>query len=220
MTFIIAVQLKDSIVIAVDNKYLMLKNKEKDHFEEHHSSKLYAWHSGIITGTGEHYVIDKAVCLFINNADSDMQKLPTCLNISRQIREMEVGQHEQIHSSKLLYSQYSENGAKLFAIEPTEELGKYQTTQFKENDLIIWLFNPSIQSISENLKTLYSNPRSKASFDRIEDWLDYYISAIAEIYAKQSCVDLLMSSSFNIFFQTKDQYFYKYIQNNQILHLK
>ena len=220
MTFIVAVQLKDSIVVAVDNKYLTLENKELDHFEEHISSKLYTWHSGIITGTGEHYVIDKAVRLFINNVDSNIEKLPTCLNISRQIREMEVGQHEQIQSSKLLYSEYSENGAKLFAIEPTKELGKYQTTEFKENDLIIWLFNPNIQSISENLKTLYSNPRPKTSFNRIEDWLDYYISALAEIYAKQSCIDSWMSSSFDIFFQTKDQYFYKHIQNNQTLHLK
>ena len=220
MTFIVAVQLKDSIVVAVDNKYLTLENKELDHFEEHISSKLYTWHSGIITGTGEHYVIDKAVRLFINNVDSNIEKLPTCLNISRQIREMEVGQHEQIRSSKLLYSEYSENGAKLFAIEPTKELGKYQTTEFKENDLIIWLFNPNIQSISENLKTLYSNPRPKTSFNRIEDWLDYYISTIAEIYAKQSCVDTWMSSSLDIFFQTKDQYFYKHIQNNQTLHLK
>ena len=220
MTFIVAVQLKDSIVVAVDNKYLTLENKELDHFEEHISSKLYTWHSGIITGTGEHYVIDKAVRLFINNVDSNIEKLPTCLNISRQIREMEVGQHEQIQSSKLLYSEYSENGAKLFAIEPTKELGKYQTTEFKENDLIIWLFNPNIQSISENLKTLYSNPRPKTSFNRIEDWLDYYISTIAEIYAKQSCVDICVSRIMEIYFQTKDQYFYKHIQNNQTLHLK
>ena len=220
MTFIVAVQLKDSIVVAVDNKSLTLENKELDHFEEHLSSKLYAWHSGIITGTGEHYVIDKAVRLFINNVGSDIKKLPTCLNISRQIRKMEVGQHDQIQSSKLLYSQYSENGAKIFSIEPTEETGKYQTTEFKENDLIIWLFNPNIQSISENLKMLYSNLRPKASFDRIEDWLDYYISALAEIYTKQSYVDSWMSSSFDVFFQTQDQYFYKHIQNNRMLHLK
>ena len=220
MTFIVAVQLKDSIVVAVDNKYLTLKDKEQDHFEEHLSSKLYAWHSGIITGTGEHYVIDKAVRLFINNVGSDIKKLPTCLNISRQIREMEVEEHDQIQSSKLLYSQYSENGAKLFAIEPIEETGKYQTTEFKENDLIIWLFNPNIQSISENLKMLYSNLRPKASFDRIEDWLDYYISALAEIYTKQSYVDSWMSSSFDVFFQTQDQYFYKHIQNKRMLHLK
>ena len=220
MTFIVAVQLKDSIVVAVDNKSLTLENKELDHFEEHLSSKLYAWHSGIITGTGEHYVIDKAVRLFINNVGSDIKKLPTCLNISRQIREMEVEEHDQIQSSKLLYSQYSENGAKLFTIEPIEETGKYQTKEFKENDLIIWLFNPNIQSISENLKTLYSNPRPKASFDRIEDWLDYYISALAEIYTKQSYVDSWMSSSFDVFFQTQDQYFYKHIQNNRMLHLK
>lgn len=220
MTFIVGIQLKDSIVVAVDNKHLLLKDKKLDQYQEYVDSKLYAWHSGIITGTGEHYVIDKAIRLFINNAESDLEKLPICLNISRQIREMEVGFHDQIKTSKLLYSSYSSNGAKLFAVEPTEELGKYQTTDFKENDLIIWLFNQNIQSISKNLKNLYSNQRSRASFDRVEDWIDYYISPIAEIYAKQSCVDSLMSSSFDIFFQTKEQYFYKHIENDQNLSLK
>lgn len=154
MTFIVAIQLKDSIVVAVDNKHLLLKDKKLDEYQEYVDSKLYAWHSGIITGTGEHYVIDKAIRLFINNVDSDLKKLPQCLNISRQIREMEVGHHDQIQSSKLLYSSYSENGAKLFSVEPTEELGEYQTNEFKENNLIIWLFNQNIQSITENLKAL------------------------------------------------------------------
>jgi len=220
MTFIVAIQLKDSIVVAIDNKHLLLKDKKIDEYQEYEDSKLYAWHSGIITGTGEHYVIDKAIRLFINNAESDLEKLPACLNISRQIREMEVGQHEQIQLSKLLYSSYSENGAKLFAIELNEESRKYQTTSFKENDLIIWLFNQNIQSISEDLKTLYANLRPRSSFTQVEDWIDYYISAIAKIYKKQSYIDTWMSRSFDIFFQTKDHYFYKHIENNQNLILK
>ena len=203
MTFIVAIQLQDSIVIAIDNKHLLLKDKKLDEYQEYEDSKLYAWHSGIITGTAEYYVIDKAIRLFINNTESDLEKLPECLNISRQIREMEVGQHEQIQLSKILYSSYSENGAKLFAVELNEESGLYQTSEFKENDLIIWLFNQNIQSITEDLKTLYANPRSRSSFTRVEDWIDYYISAIAEIYKKQSHVDSWMSSSFDIFFKLK-----------------
>ena len=215
MTFIVAIQLRDSIVIAIDNKHLLLKDKKLDEYQEYEDSKLYAWHSGIITGTGEHYVIDKAIRLFINNAESDLEKLPACLNISRQIREIEVGQHEQIQLSKILYSSYSENGAKLFAVELNEESGLYQTSEFKENDLIIWLFNQNIQSITEHLKTLYANPRPRSSFTRVEDWIDYYISAIAKIYEKQSHIDSWMSSSFDIFFQTKDHYFYQYIENKR-----
>ncbi|HHQ1840372.1 TPA: hypothetical protein ACSI5E_001960 [Acinetobacter baumannii] len=215
MTFLIAAQLKDSIVVAIDNKYLILKYKSLDQYMEYLDSKLYTWHSGFITGVGEHYVIDKAIHLFINNFNSEIEKLPICLNISKQVREMEIGCHEQIQLSKILYSSYSKNGAKLFSVEPTEESGIYQTSEFRKNDLIIWLFNPNIQNISENLRNLYTNPRPRASFDRIEDWVDHYISAISEIYVKQSRVDSLMSRSFDIFFQTKDQYFYKHIENDQ-----
>ncbi|WP_332605103.1 hypothetical protein [Acinetobacter sp. ESBL14] len=213
MTFIIAIQLKDSIIVAIDNKFVKLKRGKYFNFQEFNGSKLYAWSKGIITGTGEHYVIDKAVRLFVNNADSDIKKLPICLNISRQIREMEVGQHEQILMTKLLYSSFTVNGPKLFAVEHTEESGKYITTNFKEKDLILWLHNPDIHQISDNLKALYTHLRPCSSFTCVKDWIGYYSSAIADIYTKHSSIDISMSCSFDIFFQTKDHCYYRHIAN-------
>lgn len=214
MTFIIAIQLEDGVVVAVDNKNIQLKDKNINDFEEYDDVKLYGWDGGVITETGEMYVIDKAIRLFINNAESDLKKLPECLNISRQIREMEVGQHEQIQSSKLLYSSFSDSGAKIFAVE-CDETDVYRTREFQNNDVIVWFFNQNIQEITQDLNNLYSNARSYSSFEQQADGFNYYLHPIAEIFYKQSQVDTWMSSSFNICFQTRNQCFSAYIHNQR-----
>lgn len=65
MTFIIAIQLEDGVVVAVDNKNIQLKDKNINDFEEYDDVKLYGWDGGVITGTGEMYVIDKAIRLLL-----------------------------------------------------------------------------------------------------------------------------------------------------------
>lgn len=47
------------------------------------------------------------------------------------------------------------------------------------------------------------------------EWINYDINLVAAIYQKQSRQDLLMSQSFDIFFQTKDEYFFAHIPNTE-----
>jgi len=56
MTFIIAIQLNDSIIVAADNKEVILKEDQSNELLERSTSKLHAWSEGIVTGTGEYYV--------------------------------------------------------------------------------------------------------------------------------------------------------------------
>lgn len=81
MTFIVAIQLNDSIIITADNKKVILKETGEIEFKSDISSKIYAWDQGVITGTGESYVINRAVKLFKKIADSTVDKLPQCLDI-------------------------------------------------------------------------------------------------------------------------------------------
>ena len=57
MTFIIALQLKDSIIITADKKEVAINEEKTDSINERHTLKLHAWDNGIIIGTGESYVI-------------------------------------------------------------------------------------------------------------------------------------------------------------------
>ena len=216
MTFIIAMQLNDSIVVAADNKEVILKGEEISNFNEGYTSKIYAWNSGIITGTGESYVINRSIALFQKIAQSELKYLPHCLNISRQIREVELGaEHYQIQNTKLLCSSYSEQGAQLYKIERFDSKEEYSITAIDCMDITVWLFNPNIEKIIDDLRLLYADLKDYACFSNQKDWMNYYINRIAPIYQKQSQQDSMMSQSFDIFFQTKDEYVFGHIPNRQ-----
>jgi len=212
MTFIIAIQLNDSAIIAADNKKIVLKETKESQFNIEMASKIYQWDNGIITGTGEGYVVSRSIELFKKLAHSDLNKLPQCLEISRQMRELEIGtNYFQVENTKLLCSSYSEHGAQLYKIERFDPLQPYNLIAVKPLDISVWLFHPNIESISTDLQHLYRDLKDYCAFSNEADWINYYINRIAVIYQKQSLCDLLMSQSFDIFFQTKDNYYFSHV---------
>ncbi|MDM1291083.1 hypothetical protein [Acinetobacter indicus] len=216
MTFILAIQMNDSIVVAADNQEVVLKAEETNNFNQRHTLKLHTWDSGIITGTGESYVISQSMELFKKLAHSDISKLPQCLEISRQIRELGIGTgYVQVEITKLLCSSYSERGAQLYKIERIDDDKSYTMTAMEPMDITVWMFNPNVKTITADLKNLYLDLKDYGSFSNQTEWINYYINRIAPIYQKQSQVDSLMSQSFDIFFQTKDEYVFGHIPNTQ-----
>ena len=87
-------------------------------------------------------------------------------------------------------------------------------------DITVWMFNPNIDAISVDLQNLYIDLKDYAEFYNQEKWINYYINRIAPIYQKQSQVDSLMSQSFDIFFQTKNDYILSHIDNTHITALE
>jgi len=216
MTFIIAIQLNDSTIIAADNKKIVLKETTESQFNIEMASKIYPWDNGIITGTGEGYVVSRSIELFKKLAHSDLNKLPQCLEISRQMRELEIGKgFSQVENTKLLCSSYSEHGAQLYKIERFDPLQPYNLIAVKPLDISVWLFHPNIDAISTDLQHLYRDLKDYSTFSNPTDWVNYYISRIAPIYQKQSQYDPLMSRSFDIFFQSKEKYIFGHVPNTQ-----
>jgi len=216
MTFIIAIQLNDSIIITADNKKVALKENGEIQFNSKKTIKIHAWDNGIITGTGENYVISRSIEIFKHLAHSDLNKLPQCLDISRQVREREIGTgYFQVENTKLLCSSYSEHGAQLYTVQRFEPVQPYEVMAVKPMHITVWLFHPNIDAISEDLQSLYSDLKDYATFTDKANWINYYINRLAPIYQKQSQVDSLMSQSFDIFFQTKDEYIFGHVPNTE-----
>ncbi len=216
MTFIIAIQLNDSILVTADNKKVVLKETGEVQFDTSKSTKIHLWDQGIITGTGEIHVVTRSIEFFKKEADSDIEKLPQCLDISRRIRELEIGKgYFQVENTRLLCSCYYEHGAQLYKIERFEPSEPYELIPIKPMDITVWMFNPNIDAISVDLQNLYIDLKDYAEFYNQEKWINYYINRIAPIYQKQSQVDSLMSQSFDIFFQTKDEYVFGHLPNTQ-----
>lgn len=215
MTFIVAIQLNDSNIIATDNKKVVILEDGTLTFPNENISKLFPWENGIVTGTGEYYVISRAIKLFNNFKKLPPQYFTDCLEISRNIREFEIGKdYYQVANTKLMYSTYTDNGAQLYRVESFDPNEKYKVTAAEKMDITIWLFNPKIEAITMNLKELYDDLKDRSYFKNNNEWVDYYIERLSPIFKKQSQQDYLMSQSFDVFFQTKDQYMYGHFPNN------
>ncbi|SPL72660.1 hypothetical protein [Acinetobacter stercoris] len=216
MTFIIAIQLNDSIIVTADNRKIVLKETGEVQFRNEKSQKLYLWDEGIITGTGEGAVIDRSIELFKNLTHSEIKKLPQCLDISRQMRELEIGKDFfQVETTKLLCSRCNENGVQLYAIQRFEPSSPYTLTIIEPMDITVWLFHPNIETISADLQNLYADLKDYSTFANQTDWINYYINRLAPIYLKQSQQDLFMSQCFDAYFQTKDDYIFGHVSNKQ-----
>lgn len=209
MTFITAIQLKDCAIVVADNNFISIDKDKPSNYKEYFDSKIYSWNKGILTGVGEHYLLDRAIQLFVHSADSDTSKLPTCLHISRQIRELEIGHHHQLQISQLLYSETGQ----LYKVSPTTPTGQYKTTALKDKEITLWLFNPDVSQIMDELQTLYATLKSKDSFQTEQKWTNHYIDQFKTIYKKHSEIDPCVSASFNIYFQTPTHTQDYYISN-------
>ncbi len=216
MTFIVAIQLNDSIIVTADNKKIALKETGEIQFNNKNSQKIYSWDNGIITGTGESYVISRSIELFKKLTHADINTLPQWLDISRQIRELEIGTgYFQVENTKILCSSYSENGAQLYKIERFDNTQAYTFTAIKPMNITVWMFDPNIELISTDLQNLYTDLKDYAAFSNQTEWINYYINHLAPIYQKQSQQDLLMSQSFDFFFQAKSEYIIGHVPNTQ-----
>ncbi len=214
MTFIVAIQLNDSIIVASDNKKVSQQKDGIIKFSTEKILKMHSWQNGIITGSGEYQVISRAVKLFKNLPTPSIEDLSHCLLISRIIRESEIGNGlYQVENSKLLCSSSNDKGAQLYKIEKFSPQEDYFSTPLEPNEIIIWLAHPNIDVIASNLQSLYIGLKDYSVFSSKTDWINYYIKQLSPIFKIQSQIDRLMSQSFDIFFQNKDDYIFGHISN-------
>lgn len=214
MTFIVAIQLNDSIIVASDNKKVSQQKDGIIKFSPEKILKIHSWQNGIITGSGEYQVINRAVNLFKNLPTPSIKDLPHCLFISRIIRESEIGNDlYQVENSKLLCSSYNDTGAQLYKIEKFSPQQEYFTIPLEPNEIIIWLAHPNIDVIVSNLQSLYAELKDYSFFPNKTDCINYYIKQLSPIFKIQSQIDPLMSQSFDIFLQSRSESFLSHVPN-------
>ncbi|MGB8807806.1 MAG: hypothetical protein WCD17_00315 [Acinetobacter calcoaceticus] len=216
MTFILTIQLEDSIVIAADTRSAVPHQDNGSYLYQDGIQKLFPWENGIITGTGELNLIQNVMHSFNKFTKHNIHELPNLLKASRLIREQEII-HSQLEITKLLYSTYSKNGAQLHSIQPNN-LEEYEVIRCEKNEILLWTFNPDIRPILNALTELHSNLKPLNAFNNATDCIYYYINQISPIFREQAQHDSMMSKEFDFFFQTKEEYFFgEFLNNDSII---
>lgn len=211
MTFILAIQLKDSVIVASDKRSAIFYPNQQFEFDQDQTNKLNLWQSGIITGVGDLTVIQRAISFLELLTSSDIDQLVSCLELSRWIRK-EEHTHSQIDQTKLIYSHCYKKDVKLYAIEPQND--EYVIRKFEDNEISIWMYNPDISPVYEKIKILYETLRPLSSFTNVLDWINYYVAQTSDIFFDQSKHDEFMSPSFDIYFQTNENFYIGTFENS------
>lgn len=210
MTFLLAIQLKDSVIVAADKRSATIHPNGQMKFDQDQTNKLNLWQNGIITGVGELVLIQRTVEFLELLANSNIDQLVDCFDLSCSLRKEEY-KHSQIDQTKLIYSHCDGRDVKLYSIE--QEDNEYFLRQFEENELSIWMYNPDISKVTEKIKILYENLKPLSAFINILDWLNYYVSQISHIFFEQAIHDKFMSARFDIYFQTCEFFYIGTIEN-------
>lgn len=199
MTFIIALQTADSLVLSADNTMLAFRNGEIAPFETMNANKIHSWNNGFFTGTGEYYVIDR-IRKYLVTSD-DIPSLPSLLNHEKRLRTQEIGENEQIANTRLILSSITSNGPRIYIVD------NQSAQEIQPGELLMFFpLDYDFLTVSEQeIHALNSNMRDYSTFEDNHAWCDFYTAHFSTIYAIQHQNNPQISASFHITFQTANQ---------------
>ncbi|MEO9453156.1 hypothetical protein ABI924_02830 [Chromobacterium phragmitis] len=198
MTFLIAMQARDSVVVSADNK-ILISSSAQDVFDKSvHAEKIHYWDGGVLTGTGEYCVIYRMLKYLRNGLD--ILLLPSLLEKEKEFRRREVGRCDQIDITQLIVSAPTEHGPRLYIVS------SQSVEQVTPGELLIFFpLDYDFFSVSSNaISSLNASINAKESFSTPAKWVNFYAARFAEIYLLQHQGNEQISESFHMYFQASD----------------
>ncbi|TEU24162.1 hypothetical protein [Alkanindiges illinoisensis] len=200
MTFIVATQLEDSVVVAADNRITIENSLAKSRHADT-LQKIRFWPQGIITGTGESLVLERIFKSFQQN--NNPEQLPALLRDGCEARRLEIGEHAQLEKTRLLYSYTTGTGICLKTVGRFAE--NIVVNAIEPMTMELFVFNEDISPIYQELIQLQQNLRNPQQCRSTSDWMNTYIAPLTTIFKKFSQSDKTVSASFDLYFQTPTQ---------------
>lgn len=208
MTFIIALQTVDSVVLSADNTMLAFHNGEIAPFETLDAHKIHHWDNGFVTGTGEYCVIDRMRKYLIT--PNDIRSLPSWMTHEKRLRTQEAGEHEQISNTRLILSSVTFNGPRIYIVD------NQSAHEIQPGELLIFFpHDYDFLTVSEQeIHALNAAIRDFSTFQDHRAWSDFYTTHFSAVYAIQHQNNPQISGSFHIAFQTSQQRHINFIPNS------
>ncbi|MBP4052023.1 hypothetical protein J9978_21330 [Chromobacterium violaceum] len=198
MTFLIAMQAEDSVIISADNMLLISDVGQGIYDRGMHADKIHYWDGGVLTGTGEYCVIYRMLKYLRNGLD--ILLLPSLLEKEKEFRRQEVGGCDQIDITQLIVSASTEYGPRLYIVS------SQSVEQVTPGELLIFFpLDYDFFSVSSSaICSLNTSINAKESFSTPAEWVNFYVARFAEIYLLQHMGNEQISKSFHIYFQAND----------------
>ena len=191
-------QAEDSLIVSADNTTVAFSNRTA--FRRNIASKkLLDWPDGVFTGTGEYGVVQRTLEHLIRGAA--LSSLPALLAHEKEYRRQEAGPNEQIDITRLILSAPTPEGPRLHIVtdDAIEQIGPGELLMFFPLDYDFFAAS------SEAIRNLNTALHPQSTFATPDEWISFYAGKFAEIYTLQSKNNELISRSFHVHFQAKEQ---------------
>lgn len=197
MTFIVALQAVDSVILSADNIMVKFCDGNDEMPKAIEANKIHLWEAGFFTGTGDYSVIYRMRRYLAK--PKDIALLPSVLASEKTKRVREVGQHEQIANTRLIISSNTSDGPRLYVVD------NHSVQRVGCGELLIFfpLDYAFLINSEKKIRALNAAIRSYVSFESRQAWCDFYMAHFSSIYAIQHKHNKQISSSFHIGFQSK-----------------
>ena len=207
MTFIVAIQLEDNVVVATDNR-ITIENSSAESRHADTLQKIRFWPQGIITGTGESLALERIFKSFQQN--NNPEQLSALLRDGCEARRLEIGEHTQLKKTRLLYSCFTNEGIRLKTVGRFSE--NIIVNAIEPMTMELFVFNEDISPIYQELIHLQQSLRNPQQCRSTGEWMHTYIAPLTTIFKKFSQADQTVSASFDIYFQTPTQQFLQHVE--------
>ncbi|MCU4576350.1 hypothetical protein KTJ34_02845 [Acinetobacter courvalinii] len=213
MTMILTAHLGDCILIAAD-KRAMKCNVETGQMYLFHDNqqKVQLWCRGGIVSSGETIFLNRFTQYFINLKEDDTEiKYINIIYVEIIRRLLEGVPIEFLKNNIIIFSMFNGKKTLLYSIpmqlffQPDfDSETRHQTSHYlheiKDWDVDISCFNiPPDMSI---LQEFQRNLKSMESFETLQEFIDYYISKLKEIFVTHTSIDPSITTSFNLYIQS------------------
>ncbi len=195
MTLIIGIQLENSTIIAADHRLTQDVGQASLKTVVNNYQKVTIWNNKVFTGSGDALVLNRVKNLIEQSENSDTLSKKFLYEVQR--RKEEIGFNKHIDKTKILFSSLLDSRPQLefFSLNTN---GKLYSNLVEPMSIEMTLQPELIESLSENLVSLYGCLKNINEFNSDEEWLNFYIEKFKTIYFLASKNDSTVSSTFHI----------------------
>ena len=213
MTFIIAIQAEDSIIVASDtrdfrlNHQFQLKPKGNKIIK-----KMEIWQSGVFASNGIDLIGNQVFNQLCKEGDiKNVQNwlVTTANDIAHQFSEITPVLSEQIACTQIYCSSPTPQRPQLRSISQTYD------EAFEINDLRIMTYQKDLATILPILQSLQRHIFNRQKFAYDIDWMNYYLNYFQNIFFDMNQSDDWVSQDFHVYFEHNSDRFEGYIPNQK-----
>ena len=211
MTMIISAHLGDCILIASD-KRAMTCDLETGAMRLSHDDeqKIKIWCRGAFTGSGDTVFLDRVAKYFIDIQENDSQlKQMNVIYAEIERRVLEGVPKKILLNNVIIFSMFDGSKTLLYSIpiepffhhikENGMDIIQLQMHEIKEWSVDVACFNipPDMSSLQEFQRNL----KAMESFNNSEEFIEYYIENLKQIFATHASIDPSITTAFDLYIQ-------------------